>query len=309
MEMEVTRLSHEAFESSDKPHDSLVGKLWINGPADLTDKGADAVLPDGRGLWGAASLVAKLDPEGAPSEMCWHLSGSDVRIKFLATALSAYAPEQCRVHCARVPWSSWDFPPGSFVSRWRSAVEVGTTFHHSSSKDSLAYSTDEVKKWTEPDFSLRAAIILQKDIDKVQVAIVGMPLKKSMLNSLPNYPNNERFYPCIALWNKILDFSPLVGTGSGGLPVWPYIMTVEDETPTPDTEAIRVAVRKLLAEPGGIRSVSRNAWTSMTEGEQAEARVVVAALPQQFAWPVLATSDDEDDAVESSGGKCCVFSL
>ena len=63
-------------------------------------------------------------------------------------------------------------------------------------------------------------------------------------------------------------------------------------------------MRKLMAEPGGIRSVSRSAWDTMTTGEQAEERVVVCPLPQQFAWPVMAAADEEDNAVESSGCKC-----
>ena len=304
MAMEVTRILDGAFGSTDKPHDSLMGKLWIDGPAQLKDKGEDSVLPDGRGLWGAASLVAKLNPEGEPSEMGWHLSGSDVRIKFLASCLSAYAPMQCRVHCAKVPMSSWDFPPGSWVSRWRSAVDVGTSFHQASSATSPVYPTDEVKKWAEPDFSLRAGIVLQKDIDKVQLVIMGIPLKKGMLSGLPNYSNHERFYPAIALWRKDLDFTPLAGAGNGGMPIWPYLMTVEDETPIPDTDAIRSAVRKFMAEPDGIRQVSRSAWDSLTTGENAEGRVAVSPLPQQFAWPVMAEEDVEDDTEESSGGKC-----
>ena len=68
--------------------------------------------------------------------------------------------------------------------------------------------------------------------------------------------------------------------------------------------AIKLAVRKFMAEPGGIRQVSRSAWDTMTTGENAEGRVAVSPLPQQFAWPVMAEEDVEVDTEESSGGKC-----
>jgi hypothetical protein len=246
---------------------------------------------------GALSL--RIGPTGVVEHIRWLLSSVSKRHRWRAPASKLFpqAPQGAHIG-GDILLEEYGFYPGGWTSKWQSAKDLNVTFYKARS-GSDKFTGREVKRWGEPDFSLRVSIVLEKQLGGATLVTHALPRKLEELTKYPGWRDEGRAYPSLVLHGGGMRLGPIAARNVG-LALTPYVWSVEGDMPLFNPREVRRVVRNFMEAPTLTRTAHSPrqfaAWVGGPESPD------ISVNGQPWTWPGLEEEYDEEDDDEEEDG-------
>jgi hypothetical protein len=153
--------------------------------------------------------------------------------------------------------------------------------------------------WGEADFSICVSIQLEKEIGHATLVMHTLPVKIENLSAYPGWVEEGRTYPSLVLHAGAMRLGPL-SMRNMGMPLMPYVWSVEQEMPDFMPKEIRKSVRMFMVEVQYARTAPNPRDLAVLVGGPEAPDITL--MRQPWTWPGLeedaggeGTDEDEND--------------
>ena len=242
--MPSTIISSQKFTISDEVKEDHL--RWVEAKAEIKSALGPDLLSAGLTPFGSLSV----DEEGNPVEVSHNVTSHNdkYRFRFDANKLFPKAPAGARFMSGPLNLSIFDFPLGSWSSKFVSSKDMNVVIQIGLDVKLGTIARADVEKWGEPVFLVKAHISLTKDLGKGQLQICCIPYGEDKAASLPGFSLDSTLYPSVLVYASSLIVGP-VSQYQDGIPLVPFLWTTEKEKPVPNLCGVRSAIRAMMAVP------------------------------------------------------------